>query len=190
MKTSNRTKQTGEVFTPTSLINEMLTKLPSDFTQPDKTVLDPSCGNGQFLAEVLKQKTYPNAVKDIYGVDLMADNVADTVARLAIIERYGIDPVNVDAQFRIQHSEYADNHDHKWLKNNYSSFNRTYQGTLEETDIHISVTFEYWDDGEAGVLRYTFNDGISNFNPNIVCQDALKYNYCFSKSKKSVLKWD
>jgi len=44
-KSQDRTKATGEVFTPVELVNEMLDKLPSDFTLPGKTVLDNSCGN-------------------------------------------------------------------------------------------------------------------------------------------------
>jgi type I restriction-modification system DNA methylase subunit len=49
-----RVKATGEVFTPTSLVQEILDKLPNSyFTDKTKTVLDPSCGDGQFLGEVL-----------------------------------------------------------------------------------------------------------------------------------------
>ena len=45
-----RVKSTGEVFTPTPLVQEMLDQLPSDvFTDPSKTFLDNSCGDGQFL---------------------------------------------------------------------------------------------------------------------------------------------
>ena len=77
----SRTKETGEVFTPTPLVQEMLDKLPEEvFTNPTKTFLDPSCGDGQFLAEVLIRKLennipYDQALSTIYGVDLMADNI-------------------------------------------------------------------------------------------------------------------
>ena len=50
-------KGRGEVFTPTSLVDEMLDKLPSElFKDKSKTFLDNSCGNGQFLFAVLKRK--------------------------------------------------------------------------------------------------------------------------------------
>jgi hypothetical protein len=77
----SRVKATGEVFTPTPLVQEMLDKLPLDtFTDNKKTVLDPSCGDGQFLGEVLIRKmengsTFEQALSTIYGVDLMEDNV-------------------------------------------------------------------------------------------------------------------
>jgi hypothetical protein len=76
-----RVKATGEVFTPTPLVQEILEKLPLEqFLDPTKTFLDPSCGDGQFLGEVLIRKmengsTFEQALSTIYGVDLMQDNV-------------------------------------------------------------------------------------------------------------------
>lgn len=76
-----RVKATGEVFTPTDLVQEILDQLPQDqFTDASKTFLDPSCGDGQFLGEVLIRKmengsTFEQALSTIYGVDLMEDNV-------------------------------------------------------------------------------------------------------------------
>jgi len=76
-----RVKATGEVFTPTPLAQEMLDQLPIDvFTDPTKTFLDPACGDGQFLGEVLIRKmengsTFEQALSTVYGVDLMIDNV-------------------------------------------------------------------------------------------------------------------
>jgi len=76
-----RVKQTSEVFTPTWLVQEVLNKLPIElFTDINKTVLDNSCGDGQFLSEVLIRKmehgsTFEQALSTIYGVDIMEDNV-------------------------------------------------------------------------------------------------------------------
>lgn len=76
-----RVKATGEVFTPTPLVQEILDHLdPKLFQDPSKTFLDPTCGDGQFLGEVLIRKlengsTFEQALATIYGVDLMQDNV-------------------------------------------------------------------------------------------------------------------
>ena len=76
-----RVKATGEVFTPTELVQEILDKLdPVLFQDPTKTFIDPSCGDGQFLSEVLIRKVengidFETALSTIYGVDLMQDNV-------------------------------------------------------------------------------------------------------------------
>ena len=77
----SRVKATGEVFTPTPLAQEQLDRLPIElYANFNKTFLDPSCGDGQFLGEVLIRKiengsTFEQALSTIYGVDLMSDNV-------------------------------------------------------------------------------------------------------------------
>ena len=78
---SDRVKKTGEVFTPTDLVIEILQKMDIDTFAPGKTVIDPACGDGQFLVPVKYLKmlhfnmTEEDALKDIYGVDIMRDNV-------------------------------------------------------------------------------------------------------------------
>lgn len=92
-RSTERIKQTGEVFTPTPLVNEILDKLPPVvFIDPAKTFIDPSCGDGQFLVEVLKRKlenghSPSEAAKSIYGVDLMPDNITHCKKRLLDIIR-------------------------------------------------------------------------------------------------------
>jgi len=76
-----RVKATGEVFTPTPLVQEILDQLdPEQFKDPTKTFIDPACGDGQFLSEVLIRKLengidFETALSTIYGVDLMQDNI-------------------------------------------------------------------------------------------------------------------
>lgn len=80
-RTQTRVKATGEVFTPTELVREVLGNMDIEkFIDPAKTFLDPACGDGQFLGEVLIRKmengsTFEQALSTIYGVDLMQDNV-------------------------------------------------------------------------------------------------------------------
>ena len=76
-----RVKITAEVFTPTDLVIRMLRECGVDKFAPGKTVLDPACGDGQFLVAVKWVKvlfhsmTESDALDDIYGIDLMRDNV-------------------------------------------------------------------------------------------------------------------
>ena len=79
-----RVKMTEECFTPTEICIEVVNKYeqtdPTLFQDPAKTFLDNSCGDGQFLGEVLIRKiengsTFEQALETIYGVDLMQDNV-------------------------------------------------------------------------------------------------------------------
>ena len=80
-RSSNRIKSTGEVFTPSELVISLLKSLPIDRFAPKFTFLDPACGDGQFLMGVKLVKMYfhnmtkEESLEDIYGVDIMRDNV-------------------------------------------------------------------------------------------------------------------
>jgi type I restriction-modification system DNA methylase subunit len=76
----NRILKTQEVFTPTEKVQTLLNEYSDQFKDPNQKFLDPSCGDGQFLGEVLIRKmengsTFEQALETIYGVDLMPDNV-------------------------------------------------------------------------------------------------------------------
>jgi type I restriction-modification system DNA methylase subunit len=76
----NRILKTQEVFTPTEKVQTLLNEYSDQFKDPNQKFLDPSCGDGQFLGEVLIRKmengsTFEQALDTIYGVDLMPDNV-------------------------------------------------------------------------------------------------------------------
>lgn len=89
----HRIRKTAEVFTPTPLVQEMLDKLEQQdstlFSDTNKTFLDNSCGDCQFLSEVIIRKmersncTLVQALKTTYGVELMEDNVIECRKRLA-----------------------------------------------------------------------------------------------------------
>jgi len=82
---TDRVKSTGEVFTPTDLVIDIVKDLD---LSPGKTVLDPACGDGQFLVVtkwvkvLIHGMTEAAALEDIYGVDIMRDNVDVCVQRL------------------------------------------------------------------------------------------------------------
>jgi len=102
-KTKKRIKQTGEVFTPPELVNEMLDKLPENqWTDPSKTFIDPACGNGNFLVEVIRRKIEAgaqplHALMTTYGVDIMSDNIVECQQRLVRVayELSGADSIPV-----------------------------------------------------------------------------------------------
>ena len=88
-----RQKETGEVFTPTPKVQEILDDIekekPIMFTDETMTFIDNSCGDGQILSEVIIRKmeqsncTLEQTLSTIYGVELMEDNVRLCKERLA-----------------------------------------------------------------------------------------------------------
>lgn len=78
----------GEVFTPRELVDKLLDHVdPVIFTDARKSCLDPTCGDGQFLAGVLLRRLQNNIPLDealftIYGCDIHEDNVVVCRRRL------------------------------------------------------------------------------------------------------------
>lgn len=76
-----RVRRTAEVFTPTELVIDLLQQLPIDSFGPGKKVLDPACGDGQFLAAVkfakmlIWNQSEASALADLFGVDILLENV-------------------------------------------------------------------------------------------------------------------
>ena len=76
-----RINRNAEIFTPTALVREVLDQMSQEhFADPTRTYLDNSCGDGQFLSEVVIRKmengsTLEQALSTTYGVELMRDNV-------------------------------------------------------------------------------------------------------------------
>ena len=107
VKSKKRVADHGEVFTNEREINAMLNLVKHETERIDSRFLEPACGNGNFLAEVLRRKLavvdsrYSKsqvewerysviAVSSIYGVDILEDNAQECRERLFKIfdERY------------------------------------------------------------------------------------------------------
>jgi len=94
-KSRERVKAHGEVFTPRFIVDNMLDMLEKENPEinvfaPEKTFLEPACGNGNFLVAILERKLkhcksdgdINTAVGSIYGIDIMPDNIAEAKARM------------------------------------------------------------------------------------------------------------
>jgi hypothetical protein len=107
VKSKQRVAAHGEVFTNPREVNAMLDLVKHETERIDSRFLEPACGNGNFLAEVLRRKLnvveqkYSHtqiewefyaiiAVSSIYGVDILEDNAEECRQRLFNIfkERY------------------------------------------------------------------------------------------------------
>lgn len=99
VKSRQRVKAHGEVFTPRHMVERMLDLVREDLETGaafvDKTFLEPAAGDGNFLVAILRRKldaiekrlpadSWPReslfAVASIYGVELLEDNHQDAKA--------------------------------------------------------------------------------------------------------------
>ena len=65
IKSKKRVKKFGEVFTPEFIVKQMCDLCEPAISQVDKKVFEPTCGNGNFLVEILNRKL--NSVPDFYA---------------------------------------------------------------------------------------------------------------------------
>ena len=99
IKSKERVFERGEVFTAEREVNAMLDLVANECLRPDSRVLEPACGDGNFLSAILKRKLaelrrkYKKSPRDyekmaivaigsLYGVDIMNDNVEACRERL------------------------------------------------------------------------------------------------------------
>ncbi len=99
VKSKERVRDHGEVFTNEREVNAMLDLVKNETENIESTFLEPACGDGNFLSEILKRKLnivssrYKNhlddyemysiiAVTSLYGVDILQDNVEACIERL------------------------------------------------------------------------------------------------------------
>jgi hypothetical protein len=99
IKSRKRVADHGEVFTPAWMVDAMLDLVKDEIERIDSRFLEPACGSGNFLVRVLQRKLAAVELKYgksdferrhyalyalmcIYGIELLADNIAECRANL------------------------------------------------------------------------------------------------------------
>lgn len=99
---SGRDRTATEVFTPEWLVKNMCDMLErenpeEDVFSPWHTFLEPTCGDGAFVVEILRRKferckcrqDYTTALKSVYGLDIQPDNIIECIRRVTeLCQRY------------------------------------------------------------------------------------------------------
>jgi hypothetical protein len=99
VKTKQRVADHGEVFTPAWLVEAMLDLVKDETERIDSRFLEPACGSGNFLVQILRRKLAAVELKYgksdfarrhyallalmcIYGIELLPDNIAECRANV------------------------------------------------------------------------------------------------------------
>ncbi len=130
IKSKQRVADRGEVFTAEREVKAMCDLVLTETQRIDSRFLEPACGNGNFLAEILSRKLdvckrkyrrssfdYERfsllAIGSLYGVDIMQDNVVECRDRLfsiwekhykAICKKDCNDETRATAKIILQHN--------------------------------------------------------------------------------------
>lgn len=113
IKSKKRVADHGEVFTPPWLVEKMLDLVKGETERIDSRFLEPACGSGNFLVPVLQRKLAAVEAKygkssfekrhyamlaltSLYGIELLADNIAECRANmLEVFAQYlGLEPAD------------------------------------------------------------------------------------------------
>lgn len=99
IKSRKRVADHGEVFTPEWVVDAMLDQVKAEAERIDSRFLEPACGSGNFLVKVMQRKLAAVELKygksdferrhyallalmSIYGIELLADNIAECRANV------------------------------------------------------------------------------------------------------------
>jgi hypothetical protein len=106
VKSKQRVADHGEVFTPTWMVEAMLDLVKGETERIDSRFLEPACGSGNFIVQILKRKLAAVELKYgkheferrhyallalmcIYGIELLPDNITECRANvLGILADY------------------------------------------------------------------------------------------------------
>jgi N-6 DNA methylase len=98
-KSKKRIADHGEVFTPSWMVEAMLNLVKDETERIDSRFLEPACGSGNFLVQILQRKLVAVELKFgksdferrnyallalmcAYGIELLADNIAECRANM------------------------------------------------------------------------------------------------------------
>ena len=99
VKSKQRVADHGEVFTPAWMVEAMLDLVKDETERIDSRFLEPACGSGNFLVQILRRKLTAVEIKYgksdfekqqyallavmcIYGIELLPDNIAECRANM------------------------------------------------------------------------------------------------------------
>ena len=99
IKSKQRVSDHGEVFTPEWMVDTMLDLVKDETERIDSRFLEPACGSGNFLVQILRRKLAAVELKYgksnferehyallalmcIYGIELLVDNIAECRANV------------------------------------------------------------------------------------------------------------
>ena len=109
-----RIQKYGEVFTPDHVVRDMCDMLEKENQgcyEPERTFLEPTCGDGAFVVEVLRRKfarckcrtDYTVSLISLYAMEIQADNVQKTIDRVTALCRKYFNPTKAELEIISDH---------------------------------------------------------------------------------------
>lgn len=111
---AEKVKKFGEVFTPGWVVEDMCDMLEAESPgcfEPGRTFLEPACGDGAFVVEILRRKfdrcrgreEFTVALESVYGFEIQADNVERCIANVVALCGEYFRPTKTERQIISDH---------------------------------------------------------------------------------------
>jgi hypothetical protein len=173
IKSKERVSQHGEVYTSEREVNNMLDLVKNETERLDSRFLEPACGDGNFLINILERKMnilvsrYKKqqhefekysivVISSIYGIDILKDNIEEAKKRL------------YDSFFKVYTKTFKNSLNNELLKNiQYILDKNMIHGdalSLKKVDLDEPVTFSEWSLVNNSIKRrdFTFENLLQN----------------------------
>ena len=176
IKSKKRVTQHGEVYTSEREVNDMLDLVRHETERLDSRFLEPACGDGNFLINILERKMHVLVsrykkkqyefekysvvvISSIYGIDILRDNIEETKKRL------------YDYYFKVYSKFFSNSINNELLKNiQYILDKNIILGdalSFKKIDLDEPVTFSEWSLVNNSIKRrdFTFENLLQNSPP-------------------------
>ena len=165
VKSKQRVADHGEVFTPAWMVEAMLDLVKDESERIDSRFLEPACGSGNFIVQILRRKLAAVELKYgqsdferrhfallglmcIYGIELLADNIAECRANvLEVFAEYlqldGADDVSRAAAYvlsqNLVHGDALTMRDHSGQAITFAEWGYLGKGKYQRRDFRFDV---------------------------------------------------
>lgn len=167
IKSRERVSKFAEVYTPSFVVKDMCDLVGDILKELRSKVLEPACGNGNFLVEILDCKlslithnfklNALIAVSSLYGIDIQEDNCKECRERLyTLVLSYG--ETDKDILRKI-------------LSKNIICGNTLTQQTSQNTD--LIFTDYVFQEGKILCMEHSFKDMLNGVTDNVIKEYLL-----------------
>jgi hypothetical protein len=178
VKSRQRVADHGEVFTPAWMVEAMLDLVKGETERIDSRFLEPACGSGNFLVRVLQRKLAAVELKFgksdferrhyallalmcTYGIELLADNIAECRANMLEILADYLNLEELDDLYRSAHYVLSQNLVHGDALTmrasdgqpiTFAEWGYLGKGKFQRRDFHFDILTHMSAFGEEGTL--------------------------------------
>lgn len=191
IKSKKRVAERGEVFTAEREVTAMCDLVAQECDRIDSRFLEPACGNGNFLAEILTRKLntvkklYKSnpydyerysvlAISSVYGVDIMQDNVFECRERLFNLWNTGYKAVckkAVNTETQWERGAEKESHAYEFIHTDAPEkiFNMKFDVIISNPPYQLSFGIEGTNSANAKSIYDQFISKALALNPRYFC---------------------